>query len=1017
MTKEHAWRLCLLAAVWAQQQIGVQAAVLRANPKTQNLDIRGAHNARVDELTERIAIRKPVTDKRDYLHTTFKSGLRVLAVHDPEAEKSAFSVAVEAGSLEDPADFQGLAHFCEHMLFLGSAKYPDKEAFSKQLALFGGTHNAYTSSEETVYFNEIGNEGFEKGLDIFAQFFISPSFDESMVDKEIHAVDSEHKKNQPDTQRRLWHLLRSRANPKNPMHQFATGDLQTLKLQPEKEGKSLVKALREFHTKNYCAGRLHLVLISNKTTSDLLEVAHRHFDDLPASSESSCPSRPVYSKDTPYSKSQGNLGRSFTVGTHGAPELWIVLPMPSLKQRYKELSEAYVWNALAHYGPGSLKALLMKEDLSQQYSYFAENSVAGSVMFITFSLTAKGAKNTDRVLEYFFTYVNSLKKKGVDSKLLNSMQTLRAVEFDYQEKRPSEFDFVRRVASSLPNYAPEDLLTGGVLMDKPNVEHIKEVLSAISADNMNVALVSPSFNESSSKYHEHYYDFGYDEQAIDPALISRMEASSGYGLAPPPNLQYVPTNVTLINEGISGDEPEQLLKKGRVEMWWLGLGEVRLPKAIITMKVGFAPEIVKKAEDSVLSSMHVRLVQQALEESTDALQTCGLSYSVTAQNDGLSISFQGFDEHIVELIKMVLPSVRSLKVTEALFEMTRRQLLVDLADMTKLQPYQHALEAFEVVTVKGRYSRKEMQHVVQDAKLVNMAAHQKFLDTLFAEAQLTMLFAGNIERSRALRITTVVEKALDITRDQKELTHDGYLQVVDPKEEVEVRVSNPIVNDPNSATLAVYQFGVPSIADRVHLAMLGEVIDRPVFEVLRTEHQLGYVVFGYVAPHTSIVEVRVLVQGFREQPDHVEELIESTVQNLTGRIANMGQEEFNTRKSALRTSLTKKAATMSQFAGRYWAQIWDETYCFQKRSLQLAHVDSAEFNSPAPLLEAWKKSVSPSSTRKKVVVKLFGTAPGQAPVELNRQKTGAKVITLVDSESIGEQMQDEKYWPNKFVCK
>jgi len=159
------------------------------------------------------------------------------------------------------------------------------------------------------------------------------------------------------------------------------------------------------------------------------------------------------------------------------------------------------------------------------------------------------------------------------------------------------------------------------------------------------------------------------------------------------------------------------------------------------------------------------------------------------------------------------------------------------------------------------------------------------------------------------------------------------------------------------------------------------------------------------------------VQGFREQPDHVEELIESTVQNLTGRIANMGQEEFNTRKSALRTSLTKKAATMSQFAGRYWAQIWDETYCFQKRSLQLAHVDSAEFNSPAPLLEAWKKSVSPSSTRKKVVVKLFGTAPGQAPVELNRQKTGAKVITLVDSESIGEQMQDEKYWPNKFVCK
>jgi len=141
------------------------------------------------------------------------------------------------------------------------------------------------------------------------------------------------------------------------------------------------------------------------------------------------------------------------------------------------------------------------------------------------------------------------------------------------------------------------------------------------------------------------------------------------------------------------------------------------------------------------------------------------------------------------------------------------------------------------------------------------------------------------------------------------------------------------------------------------------------------------------------------------------------VQNLTGRIANMGQEEFVTRKSALRTSLTKKPATMSQFAGQYWAQIYDGTYCFQKRSLQLAHLDSADFNSPAPLLEAWKKSVAPSSTRKKVVVKLFGTTPGKSPVQLNRAKAGAKVITLVYSQFIGEQMQDEKYWPNEFVCK
>ncbi|CAK0811071.1 unnamed protein product [Prorocentrum cordatum] len=143
--------------------------------------VRGAGAGAVHrgERTPRVEIRKPLTDKRTYLHTTFDSGLRVLVVSDPEAEKTSFAVAVEAGSLEDPPAFQGLAHFCEHMLFLGSQKYPDTEAFSSTLALYGGKHNAYTAAEETVYFNEINNDGIEKGLDIFAQFFISPTFKEN----------------------------------------------------------------------------------------------------------------------------------------------------------------------------------------------------------------------------------------------------------------------------------------------------------------------------------------------------------------------------------------------------------------------------------------------------------------------------------------------------------------------------------------------------------------------------------------------------------------------------------------------------------------------------------------------------------------------------------------------------------------------------------------------------------------------------------------------------------------------
>jgi len=428
--------------------------------------------------------------------------------------------------------------------------------------------------------------------------------------------------------------------------------------------------------------------------------------------------------------------------------------------------------------------------------------------------------------------------------------------------------------------------------------------------------------------------------------------------------------------------------------------------------------VAARAEGAVLAAMHTRLVQLVLEEPSDGLQTCGLTYSVSAGSDGLTVYFTGFDQHVSELVALVLPRVRRVENAEEHFEVVRRQLLIDLNDATRSQPYQHALEAFEVVTVRGHHSRKELAAAAADKERVNAAEYDKFLKDVFANAKLSILVAGNIGKERSGKIALAVEDALGVTRKQSAAAFDGHAEVIKPKEELEIRVANPIAADPNSATLVSYQFGIPNIADRVHLSMIGEVMDRPVFEALRTERQLGYVVFGYVSMHGPVVEVRVLVQGFRETPDVVEDLIEGTVQNLTSRIASMSQEEFATRKNSLRVGLSQKAATMSQFSGRYWGQISDGDLCFRSRALQLAYLDSKEFETPAPLLKAWKRTIAPTPDRKRMAVKLFGApAPGKPTAQLERNSTaGLKVVTLIDSAAITAQMKDESYWPHETIC-
>jgi nardilysin len=86
----------------------------------------------------------------------------------PEVEKakriSAAAMAVSAGSFHEPSDCGGLAHFCEHMIFMGSKKYPDENLFDSFVSKFSGSDNAYTDCEATVYEMDVAPSKFKEAL-------------------------------------------------------------------------------------------------------------------------------------------------------------------------------------------------------------------------------------------------------------------------------------------------------------------------------------------------------------------------------------------------------------------------------------------------------------------------------------------------------------------------------------------------------------------------------------------------------------------------------------------------------------------------------------------------------------------------------------------------------------------------------------------------------------------------------------------------------------------------------------
>ncbi|KAM3582294.1 metalloprotease [Umbelopsis sp. WA50703] len=103
---------------------------------------------------------KSDNDDRDYRLIRLSNKLEVLLIHDKDTDKSSAALDVHVGHLSDPNDLQGLAHFCEHLLFMGTEKYPKENDYNQYLAEHSGHSNAFTGMENTNYY-------FERlGLDI-----------------------------------------------------------------------------------------------------------------------------------------------------------------------------------------------------------------------------------------------------------------------------------------------------------------------------------------------------------------------------------------------------------------------------------------------------------------------------------------------------------------------------------------------------------------------------------------------------------------------------------------------------------------------------------------------------------------------------------------------------------------------------------------------------------------------------------------------------------------------------------
>lgn len=203
------------------------------------------------------------------------NGMQVIVKEDHRAPVVVSQVWYRAGSMDEFNGTTGVAHVLEHMMFKGTGAVPAGE-FTRLIAAAGGKDNAFTSSDHTVYFQQLRNTQLPLALRLEADRMHNLRLTDALFNKEIQVVMEERRMRTEDNpQARVHEAFMAAAFPVHPYGRPVIGwmnDLQNM------QGRDA----RDWYTRWYAPNNAVLVVVGDVQAKQVFALAQRWFGAIPA---------------------------------------------------------------------------------------------------------------------------------------------------------------------------------------------------------------------------------------------------------------------------------------------------------------------------------------------------------------------------------------------------------------------------------------------------------------------------------------------------------------------------------------------------------------------------------------------------------------------------------------------------------------------------------------------------------------------------------------------------------------
>ncbi|KAH3684490.1 hypothetical protein WICPIJ_004540 [Wickerhamomyces pijperi] len=878
-------------------------------------------------------IEKPDLDDREYKTITLSNGLTALLIHDAKADKAAAALDVNVGAFSDYENLPGLAHFCEHLLFMGTEKYPEENEYSSFLSNHGGHSNAYTAAEDTNYYFEVNQEHLEGALDRFAQFFISPLFDPSCKDREILAVDSENKKNLQNDLWRLYQLDKSTSNPEHPYHKFSTGNKQTLGDIPSSEGVDVRAELLKFYKDSYSANLMKVSVLGRESLETLESWVIEKFSAVPN-----------YSRPVPTFQGQVFTSNELQRIIKAKPvmsknKISISFNVPDHEKHWDVQSSHYYSHLIGHEGKGSLLDFLKGKGWANGLSAGGHTiSVDNAVFGIDVDLTDAGLVHYEEVLKCCFQYLKMLQSDKPQQWIWEELKEVSIMNFRFKQKS-SAANTVSKYAKDLQKvgrYIPEQFTLSKTVLRRWDEPLIVEFGEALTIENARVLLVSQSV-ETDLK--EKWYGTEHSISKLSAELISEIKSlpMNDQLHLPKPN-PFIPTDfkVTKAKSTTPEASPILLTNEEDFRFWYKQDDQFEVPKAAIQLLLNL-PVTVSTPYNAVLTSLFNELFDDSLIDTSYNAELAGLSFSISTGKEGIVVDVTGYSQKASVLLQTVLTEMFQFVPTEERFNVIKERILRNYKNQGYKVPYSQITSVFANLVNECSWDTEDRLAALQNIAYSDLLS---FIPLIFKQIYIEGLIHGNFTQEQALDVVKLVQggvKANSLLKSQK-IKSRSYLLPTGRT----FRYEKTLPDEKNINSCIQYFIQIDQSGNRESYAyaeLLANLIKEPAFDVLRTKEQLGYIVFSGILESRTTFGLRIIIQSERNNA-YLESRIVNFLNNFQTTLEELPEDEFNKNKRSLIQKKLESLKNLSQENGRFIKAISNGYYDFTHNEKESAILET-----------------------------------------------------------------------------